>query len=236
MNSVLSLWYRIKDKLLTKTYNDEFLRWLRFANAGMLHSGNIFCMKYVVDRLPSKDPILEIGSFCGLSTNVISYLLRISKKENDMFCSDKWVFEGAEEDSYIGVSNISHSSYREYVKESFTRNINLFSQNKPYPIELFSDEFFKKWSDNAQVSDIFNRNVTLGGKISFCYIDGNHEYDYAKRDFENVDKYLISGGFILFDDSSDSNPFGLTKLMNEIKKNKDYQLVLKNPNYLFQKK
>lgn len=142
-----------------------------------------------------------------------------------MFCSDKWVFEGAKEDSYLGVSNISHSSYREYIKESFTRNINLFSQNKPYPIELFSDEFFKKWSDNAQVSDIFNRNVTLGGKISFCYIDGNHEYEYAKRDFENVDKYLISGGFILFDDSSDSNPFGLTKLMNEIKKIKIINLL-----------
>jgi hypothetical protein len=235
MNSIFSLWYRVKDKLQTKTYNDEFLRWLRFANAGMLHSGNIFLMKYVVERLPSKDPIVEIGSFCGLSTNVINYFLQISKKENEIFCSDKWVFEGAQKGGFLGASDISHSSYSAYVKESFARNINLFSQNKPYPIELFSDEFFEKWSKKAQVSDIFHRNVKLGGKISFCYIDGNHEYEFAKRDFENVDKYLISGGFILFDDSSDSNPFGLTKLMKEIERNQDYKLVMKNPNCLFQK-
>jgi hypothetical protein len=43
------------------------------------------------------------------------------------------------------------------------------------------------------------------------------------------------GGFILFDDSSDKNPFGLTKLMKEIKAQKNYELVIKNPNYLFKK-
>ena len=192
-------------------------------------------MKYAVENLPTKDPIVEIGSFCGLSTNVISYFVRNFKKENDIFCSDKWVFQGAENGGYLGSSNISHSKYRIYVKETFARNINFFSDKKPYPIELFSDDFFKKWLNKSKVVDIFKRNIQLGGNISFCYIDGNHTYEFAKRDFENVNKHLVSGGFILFDDSVDSDPFGLTKLMKEIEKNPDYKLVMKNPNCLFQR-
>lgn len=88
---------------------------------------------------------------------------------------------------------------------------------------------------NQTVSDVFGRDINLGGKISFCYIDGNHTYEFAKRDFDNVDKYLELGGFVLFDDSSDLDPFGLTRLMKEIVRNRDYELVMKNPNYLFKK-
>ena len=50
-------------------------------------------------------------------------------------------------------------------------------------------------------SDVFGRSFQLGGPISFCYIDGNHTDDLAKRDFENCDRYLEKGGFVLFDDS-----------------------------------
>ena len=235
MNRISSLIFRALTYRTVKTYSDEYLDWLRFANAGMLHPGNIFAMKYAIDHLPSDDCVIEIGSFCGLSTNVISYFLRKSNKKNKMFCADKWIFENAENGGNLGSSDISHSDYRSYVKESFSRNINLFSPNKPYLIEQFSDEFFENWSQNVEMTDLFGRNVKLGGNVSFCYVDGNHTYEYTKRDFDNINKHLVSGGFILFDDSSDSDPFGLTKLMKEIKRNPEYRLVMKNPNYLFQK-
>ena len=157
----------IKRKILTKTYNDDFLRWLQFANAGMLEPGNIYSIKYAIERLPTNDPIIEIGSFCGLSTNVICYFLKTSKKENHFFCSDKWIFEGAEQNGLLGESDVTHKDYRSYVKESFMKNISLFSKKKPFPIELFSDEFFEKWSSEKLVNDIFGRKVRLGGKISF---------------------------------------------------------------------
>ena len=38
---------------------------------------------------------------------------------------------------------------------------------------------------------------------------------------ENINKFLVLGGFILFDDSSGGHP-GVTKLMNELKSNKLY--------------
>ena len=235
MKSLFSLLIKIRDRLRLKKIEDEYLNWLRFANAGMLDPGNVYAMKHVIKNLPTRDPIIEIGSFCGLSTNVLSYFLRKEKKENILFCSDKWIFEGSENTTFLGLSDISSRDYKSFVKDTFIRNINFFSPNRPHPIELFSDEFFEKWENKSEVIDVFNQSIKLGGYISFCYIDGNHTYDFAKRDFENVNQYLVPGGFILFDDSSDSNPFGLTKLMKEIKQRSDYSLVMKNPNYLFQK-
>ena len=78
--------------------------------------------------------------------------------------------------------------------------------------------------------------VQLGGKISFAYIDGNHYYDYAKRDFENVDKNLEIGGFILFDDSADTaDKFEVWRVIDEIKKSGKYEIIKNNPNYLMKK-
>ena len=157
-------------------------------------------------------------------------------KANQIISSDKWIFEGAENGGNLGLSNVSHHDYREHVISTFKKNMELFSrENKPYTIEAFSDEFFELWGRGDKVKDVFERDIQLGGKFSFCYIDGNHTYEYAKRDFENVNKNLDVGGYILFDDSSDADPFGLTKLMKEIKNNKDYKMVMKNPNYLFMK-
>lgn len=220
----------------TKALSDEYINWLTFANAGMLNKGNSFCMDYAIKNLPSNSPVLEIGSFCGLSTNVITYLLAKNGKTNQVISADKWIFEGAENGGNLGLSNISHHDFREYVKSTYKSNIEFFSaENKPYTIESFSDEFFELWGRGDKVKDVFDREIELGGKFSFCYIDGNHTYEYAKRDFENANKYLDVGGYILFDDTSDIDKFGLTKLMKEIENNKNYKLAMKNPNYLFLK-
>lgn len=215
---------------------DEYINWLGFANAGMLNQGNLYCFEYAIEHITSSNPILEIGSFCGLSTNAISYFAQKHNRRNKFITSDKWLFEGAETETNIPNSNLSYSEYRDYIKESYIRNITFFSKvNLPYTVEELSDDFFELWFKEETVKDVLNREVKLGGKISFCYIDGNHTYEYAKRDFENTDKYLEVGGFILFDDSFDGSPFGCSQLMKEIKKNLNYKLVIKNPNYLFQK-
>lgn len=218
--------------LTRKTVDDEFVRWLTFANAGMLNPGNVYAMKHAVDRLPSTNPVIEIGSFCGLSTNVLAYLL--GARANPLITCDRWAFENAVEK--VGESEISHERYRAFVIETFERNVRFFSSHRlPHTIEAFSDEFFDVWRAGREATDVFGRSLTLGGPISFAYIDGNHTYSFARRDFENVDAYLEPGGFILFDDSSDADHFGLSRLMREVRKTGRYVFVMKNPNYLFQK-
>jgi len=220
----------------TKDISDNYINWLCFANAGILHRGNLYCFDYAIKNLVSNNPIVEIGSFCGLSTNSITYYLEKNLRSNRVITCDKWIFEGAEKGGYLDNSNISHEEYRGFVRDTFIRNIRMFGRfNLPYTIEEFSDDFFRMWGGNKEVTDILGRSIKLGGRMSFCYIDGNHQYEYVKRDFENVHKYLEPGGFLLFDDSADGAPFGSATLMKEVMKHQSYELIIKNPNYLFKR-
>jgi hypothetical protein len=214
-----------------------FISWLRFANAGMLDEGNIYCFEYAIERLPSESPLIEIGSFCGLSTNLMVFYLNKFARINTLITTDKWIFEGAENpQALLEGSNIYHELYKQFVKDTYIRNISFFSHDRlPYTIEQFSDEFFNMWKENKTVTDVLGRQIQLGGNISLAYIDGNHTYEYSKRDFENTDKFLEKGGFILFDDSADGSGWEVCKVVEEVKQTRRYELVLKNPNYLFRK-
>lgn len=204
----------------------------------MLAKGNIDAMEYAIANMPPDKPILEIGSFCGLSTVVLSYLLDNRSKTTAIYTCDKWEFEGQQLGKHLGDSpSVTHDIYQAYVKSTYLRSMQTFAANRlPHTIECFSDEFFRRWLENQKTVDVFDRPVTLGGKISFCYIDGNHTYEFARRDFENTDRALVSGGFILFDDSADGSHWEVNQLTREIASGHQYELVSKHPNYLFRKK
>lgn len=217
--------------------NNEFLNWVRFAVPGMLEQRNIQAMEYAIVNMPVGKPILEIGSFCGLSTVVLSHLLDKHSKTTSIFTCDKWQFEGQRLGTPLGdSSSVTHDMYREYVKDTFLRSMETFAAQKlPHTIECFSDEFFSDWFENKKTKDVFDRPVTLGGEFSFCYIDGNHTYKSAKRDFENTDRALVSGGFVLFDDSADGSTWDVNQLTREIASGSQYELISRDPNYLFRK-
>lgn len=216
----------------------EYLDWLSLANAGMLLPGNVDCFDHAIRNLPGASPVVEIGSFCGLSTNVIAHLLARHGARNTLVTCDKWIFEGARDGEALGESRtVSHAEYREFVKESFLRNVRMFSrENPPVAIEALSDEFFGAWARGELRVDLFGREFRLGGPISFCYIDGNHSYDFARRDFEHCDRHLEEGGFVLFDDSADGSGRGVCDVVRDVARTGRYELVAKNPNYFFRKK
>ena len=202
-----------------------------------MNPGNLPQFEYVFKHLPTDDPMLEIGSFCGLSTNIIGYMRWKHKQQNLLFCSDKWEFENLEDDPYLENSQVRREDFRNYVQESFERNVKtFFHDDPPHAIKEFSDDFFKLWGEKSTQTDIFDRSVELGGPLSFVFIDGNHTYSFAKRDFENADKFLVKNGFILFDDSASYlTHFGVYPVVKEALKSKRYKLVSANPNHLLQK-
>ncbi len=188
--------------LTTKTISDDYINWLTAANSGWLDKGNIYSLDVAIRNLPTDSPILEIGSFCGLSTNVINYFLSIYGKKNKIITCDKWIFgfpNNLENPGKLGKSQISHQEYCDFTRTTFKRNVEFFSRNnKPYTISLISDDFFALREKSAKTYDIFDREIKLGGKISFCYVDGNHSYEFVKRDFDHINQYLELGGYILF--------------------------------------
>jgi len=213
---------------------DEYVEWLAFANAGMLNRGNLVAFDHALRNLPPAGAMLEIGAFAGLSTNLLGYYRKKHRITRPFFNCDRWQFEGAA--GSVGGTGLSHADYRAFVRESYVRNVRMFSgQDLPQTIELLSDEFFEAWENRISVDDVFGRRATLGGPLAFCYIDGNHSYEFARRDFVNTDRCLEPGGFILFDDSADGTKFEVGAVVQEISRRTDYRVVLKNPNYLFQK-
>ena len=61
--------------------------------------------------------------------------------------------------------------------------------------------------DSTHINTINEVETILNGrKADFLFIDGNHEYDYVKRDFENYSKFVRNGGIVGFDDFGNGDP------------------------------
>ena len=158
------------------------------------------------------------------------------------FGCDAWIYEGY--DDYSGTKeahidgrpDISRQAYMAHIKTSFITSTRLLSEKYlPSTFHMTSDEFFNDWNSEAVLLDVFDRKRQLGGSISFCYLDGDHAYEYAKRDFENAAGLMRPGGFILLDDSEDGSTLGSARLAKEIAKDEAFKLIARNPNHLFQK-
>lgn len=219
--------------------SDEYVTWLCFANAGMLHRGNLHCIAHAMQHLPSSAPIIEIGAFCGLSTNLLCYYKRIQGCQNAVVNCDPWEFErtGASAGPCLPNSALTFEAYRNFVKNTYLRNMEMFSSdNLPFTVEETSDRFFEAWRKKETRRDVFGRDIQLGGVISFCFVDGNHSYEFVKRDFQNCDEFLEPGGYILFDDSAEGFGFeGVTRVVREALDTRKYVVELQNPHYLLRK-
>ena len=240
--------HHIKDFLFPpyRDISDEYINRLFCANAGMLHRGNLLAFDYAVRHLPQDSVLLEIGSYAGLSTNAIIYYLQKHRKNNPFFTCDSWEFFGEKDarppsENYLNQvgerADLSRESYMNFVKDGFIQNLQFFSGARlPYAIHAHSEKFMSSWTREAEMEDIFGRKVKSGGKIGFCFLDGDHTLEGAERDFSLIEPYLASGGLILLDDSADGTRGSRNSLGKKLKNHPGYSLIMKNPNYLFMKK
>jgi hypothetical protein len=200
---------------------------------GWLEKGHLYCFNYAIKNLPNDLPILEIGTFAGLSTNTILYYLHKHQKPNSLITTD-WYWQDIKKDEKVCTLD-NPLLCRNFLKESFIRNVSFFNPNANIKSsDLPTDDFFEAW-DTKEVNNLFGDKFKPTGNIAFAYIDGNHIYEYAKRDFENVDKILVKGGFILFDDSADYTNWGSKTVAQEAVKTGKYKTIRKNPHYFVQK-
>ena len=217
-------------------YPSRYLNWMSFANAGMLHAGHRFLIDRAISQLPTDDPVVEIGAFAGLSTNVLIYFLTKHGKPNALYSTDPWVFEGEGVET-LPEPQIPFDDYRRLVQEQFERNVRFWSGSRlPHAYALASDEFFAAWNEGGIRTDVFGRDGRFGGPLSFCFVDGDHSGEQVRRDFEHVDELLVPGGFVLFDDSDEFGAFPqVTQVVRDAIREHGYELVGENPHHLLRK-
>jgi Methyltransferase domain len=225
-------------------YHDEFQARLPSAivGANMLHEGNPYLFDWAIQHMPDQGAVLEIGSYGGLSTNLLIHFLRKYNKNNPFFTCDAWVYEGyrdAQEGAVTwmdGRTDVSRVDFMAHIKASFIQSTRLLSADRlPYTIHARSADFLVQWTKNEPATDVFGRTVQLGGDLAFAYIDGDHSYATAAMEFRYIDACLLPGGVLLLDDSGRGMPFGSVQLAEEIRHRSDYRLVARNPNVMFQK-
>jgi hypothetical protein len=210
--------------------SNEFTEWLCSANAGWLNRGNLLGFEIGVRELPVDTAIVEIGSYLGLSTNLIAYYKRQHSRQERMVTCDCWR-------PYVPKDALPNpSAFSAFTRQTYIQNIQMFSsQDLPWTIEATSDVFFESWRRKLKARDVLGRPIALGGPIGFCYIDALHSYEASWKDFSNADQYLVPGGHVLFDDSSDDSNWGVKQTVARIAQLPNYELVFKNPNYMFRK-
>lgn len=121
--------------------------------------------------------IVEIGSFKGKST---IWLAKGSKKgsEINIYAIDPHTGSPEHKERYGNV----------WTFEEFKKNIkNEKVDDIVIPIVKTSEEAEKDWDFKP---------------IEFLWIDGNHEYEMVKLDYEKWSPYLIDGGIIAFHDTT----------------------------------
>lgn len=80
---------------------------------------------------------------------------------------------------------------------------------KIYGIDIKSNDKLKKIGENPNVNLIFNSTnfffENFNEEIDMIFIDADHCFDSAKRDFENSLKFLRKGGIIILHDTDPDN-------------------------------
>ena len=218
--------------------DDAFVQFLRTAIGGWLSDDNVVVFEQAIKAMPEGGAVVEIGSFLGRSTTILSYALRKYARKNRFFNCDAWHYpQGFYWESAPQEILLSAELYEPWVRESYERNIRAFTLDPPHSLRLFSDQFFDLWDKNATATDLFGREIQLGGAISFAYIDGDHGYEATHKDFFNADRFLLPGGIVLLDDSSRASPYkGVHRVLDEIRATNRYDTFADRYNRAFIKR
>lgn len=211
---------------------------------GMMDEGNYFLFDHALSRLPRHGDILEIGSYGGFSMNLILYLLAKHKEHNRLVYScDPWIYSGYKDETEAhslhmdGNPAVRREDFMAYVLANFKESLQLFQPGRlPFAVRKTSDVFFQSWFASAAMEDVFGRTFSPGKELAFIYIDGDHSEAAARKDLENSIKALVSGGWILLDDSAPWLPYGSAGLVTEYLARPELECVFRNPNALFRKK
>ncbi|AST93894.1 MULTISPECIES: class I SAM-dependent methyltransferase [Sutcliffiella] len=137
--------------------------------------------------------IVEIGSWKGKSTSCLAFAVK-DRGEGRVYAIDTW--KGSSEHQKVLKHYEEDQLYQEFLENMSKLNLLDVIQ----PIKMDSVEASRIWP--------------IQKKIGLLYIDGSHEYELVKRDFEFWSPFVAEGGYIIFDDVPSWS--GPTQLVNEL--------------------
>lgn len=158
--------------------------------------------------------IVEIGSWCGRSSLVLGTAAKLTGNTH-VYCIDlfpekqDWIQNS--DDSYsfrVTINGQVYSGYHQQTvwKEPFEEQIApLYEQNHSI-LDIFTanitehgqNDIISPFKGN---SDRFVQSVSHDFKCKLAFIDGDHGYEAVCRDINNMERFLLPGGWMCFDDA-----------------------------------
>jgi methyltransferase family protein len=181
-------------------------------------------MWFLLFREFQPEDFLEIGVFRGQTLSLAALLSRMNKLPGDV-C-------GISPFSSAGDSVSRYRSNVDYFQDTL-KNFNHFRLPAPRLVRAFS-------------TDREAEEVIASKQWEMVYIDGNHDYEVARKDWDNCSANLKMGGIIVLDDSSLMTAFrppvfstaghpGPSKLAEEIDSKRFREVLRVGHNRAFQK-
>lgn len=161
---------------------------------GMISVENGTIFYFIAYTQSIKGNIVEIGSWQGRST---SFFAKSCKDSGNgiVFAIDPFLGNPGKEHFYV-VNKDDLSD----LKENFQKNINTNGLSEYVKL-------FPMTSEEAR--EHINEDIRL------LFIDGNHEYEFVKRDIQNFVPLLKSGGIVIFDDYNSVSFPGVVQAVKE---------------------
>ncbi len=205
---------------------DDYGRMIVKSVAGGLHPAVPGALEFAMSNLPYDAPIVELGAFCGLSTNLLAHCKVKQGLRNRIIACDSWGLGPAEKTQ--AQTEQSGSDYGHFLRASFINSITTFCpEPHPYGVEMRPHEFSASWKRHEVVQDVLGRDIELGGPISFCFLrQKGQDYDVLQV-LQDCDEYLSSGAFLLLDHCcSFSARKELENVFRHVKSSGKYELLI----------
>tara|TARA_B100000941_G_scaffold129808_1_gene91707 strand:+ start:137 stop:742 length:606 start_codon:yes stop_codon:yes gene_type:complete len=168
----------------------------------------------ILENLSNKDlHVLEIGIHKGDFSKQLAKQLRPKK----LILVDPWI--AYDDDIYAKSWYGNSSKSNQSIQDKYFLDIRKYFENE---IKIGTVEIHRKTSDN-----FFNKNQNM---FDLIYIDGNHLFDFVKRDIINSLKFIKQDGIIVLDDYNVVGWWddGITKAVDFFKKKKLIKIIRKH--------
>jgi hypothetical protein len=151
-----------------------------------------------IARHSVKGDIVEIGSWWGKSAYILAWLAQHFQIGN-LLCVDPWSNAHLVQNEKIVDSGSAQVDANEALNV-FQIGLLPFNVQHINYLRMTSAEGARSYADERVVTSSHFGETRYAGHISILHIDGNHAYEAVKTDIGSWGRFVVEGGWIIFDD------------------------------------
>lgn len=184
---------------------------------GWSPSDQLFALFNLVYFTEVEGDILELGSWCGRSASVLG-LAALMTGSQKVYCVDlfpeKSDWHKNTDGTYsfsVSVDGCQVGAYEEQTvwAEPYERDIAPLYEKYDGIQEIFKETIARNGLTDIVVPfkgdlSYFVKHAPEGLRCKLAFVDGDHGYNAVCNDILNIERYLVPGGWICFDDAFSS--------------------------------